>query len=319
MVYVPTFYHRFQPNIDKYTITKRQVSTNFQGQKIPNPERSFSENPPSTWGPQNMLCSIYQWFEDVPSKEPTCLYNACILHNYIYNIMWIPPFGKGKTKTSSKVALWFVFCSSLWPVWKLCQSKAQHLHFSLRSRWFSCPPLVWLKPVFHCRIRLRFWDSLGIWDFNVVSEDDSCWEEILLRFLAPELWRIVWSRSHYEFWRWEERHSFDIHISPSAQVPQIIEKSWRKTMNAIIVTTQKYVSLTHLRYHPFLEGPLVSVSRCFEIAGIINLKNQEVIHGSQSIHWTGSLVTNRKRSVGPGVDSCHFTSQLAHVIWMCWN
>lgn len=74
---------------------------------------------------------------------------------------------------------------------KLCQSKAQDLHFSLRSRWFSCPPLVSLKPVFHCRIRLRFRWLLGIWDSNVVSK-------------APELWRIVWSRSHFKFWRWEE-------------------------------------------------------------------------------------------------------------------
>ena len=72
------------------------------------------------------------------------------------------------------------------------------------------------------------------------------------------------------------------------------------------MTTHKYVSLTHLRYHPFLEGPRsIPVSRCFEIGG-----NQP----EATFNWSTKSqpkIDSKKRSVIQG--SIHLTSQILHV------
>lgn len=117
------------------------------------------------------------------------------------------------------------------------------------------------------------------------------------------------------------KHSFDIHISPSAQVPQIIEKSWKKRWmpNAIIVTTHKYGSLTHLRYHPFLEGPR-SVSYSPDLSKIAG--NESTWRSMSYIQLEHELVNPKNRLPKNGVlvqGSIHFSSQILHVIRMCWN
>ena len=76
-----------------------------------------------------------------------------------------------------------------------------------------------------------------------VSEDDSCCEEILLRFRRLQSCDELFDRGLTINFEGEKKHSFDIHISPSAQVPQIM-KNHEKTMSAIIVTSHKYGSLT---------------------------------------------------------------------------
>lgn len=49
----------------------------------------------------------YQWFGDVPSREPTCLYQNMYIYIYV-TLCQFHLLEKEKALTSSKVALWFV-------------------------------------------------------------------------------------------------------------------------------------------------------------------------------------------------------------------